>query len=58
LPSGAAFSEPLKSGGQANIKNIGYAQLEDFFNGYPGSQKTKHNILMAMKQSAPAKCGV
>ena len=35
---------------QTNIKNISYAHLEDFFDSHPGSQKTKLNLLIAMKQ--------
>jgi integrase len=35
--------------GNANIKSIGYAQIEDFLKGYPGAPKTKLNVLIALK---------
>ena len=35
--------------GNANIKDIGYGQIEDFFMAHQGSSKTKLNLLVALK---------
>ena len=43
------FERAIDAWGNANIKSIGYAQLEDFFNDYPGSPKTRLNLLVAFK---------
>ena len=36
--------------GHTNIKEIKYADIEDFLNSYPGSSKTRLNISIALKQ--------
>jgi len=46
----AIMSHSQREWGQANIKSIRYAHIEDFFNKLDLSSKTKHNILMTLKQ--------
>jgi len=46
----AGILKAIDTWGEANIKNIQYAQLQDFFRDYPGASKSKANALYALKQ--------
>jgi Phage integrase family. len=45
----AIMAHAQREWGQANIKSIRYAQIEDFFSKLDLSSKTKHNILTTLK---------
>lgn len=46
----AIMAHAQRQWGQANIKSIRYAQIEDFLHGLDLAKKTKHNILTTLKQ--------
>ena len=46
----AIMTHPKSEWGDANIKSIRYAYIEDFFAKLKFSSKTKHNILTTLKQ--------
>jgi integrase len=46
----SGMTRAIAAWGNTNIKNIQYAQLQDFFRDYPGASKSKANALYALKQ--------
>jgi len=46
----AGVRKAIEAWGQTNIKNIQFAQVQDFFRDYPGAPKSRANAFHALKQ--------